>query len=377
MPKKSILFVYYKLFNPSGVAQAMITLANELVDEGYNVDFFILSADLPHIYHIDKRIKVHYMDSYAHWICKTENFFINHLSFIPKAKNFYAYLFHLGVFSVLRQWLNDNHHRYDTIISCWYKLSKLISFLPQVREKTLAWEHISHTVGGLFFNQLLGNRYQYIKGVICINSAGEKFYSKINPNTHKIYNIINAECEKKKFIPARYKENIITMICRLEAEKNISEFLDIIKHANIPNDWQVQIMGDGSLYQPLKQKCEEERIHNVIFLGRGTPQQVFQLLEKSKICCLTSKAEGLPTILLEAMFHSNALISYDCSYGPSDIINENNGFLIPLHNKKLFKEKLEYLINSSKTYEKLNESAYQESKKWKKDKILPLWKEII
>ena len=77
------------------------------------------------------------------------------------------------------------------------------------------------------------------------------------------------------------------------------------------------------------------------------------------------------------MFCSNVLVAYDCNYGPSDIINENNGFLIPLGDKKMFRERLEYLIMDEDIYNNLNKSSYEESQKWKKGKILEKWKEIL
>ena len=38
MQKKKILLIYYKLFNPGGVARVMTNLANELVEQGYEVE---------------------------------------------------------------------------------------------------------------------------------------------------------------------------------------------------------------------------------------------------------------------------------------------------------------------------------------------------
>ena len=72
-----------------------------------------------------------------------------------------------------------------------------------------------------------------------------------------------------------------------------------------------------------------------VYLNRAlTQSEILEELKKSKIICMTSFKEGLPTILIEGLFTSNALVSYDCNYGPSDIITEKNGFLIPLHDQK-------------------------------------------
>lgn len=377
MKQKTILFVYYGLSELGGVQRVMVNLANDLVKEGYKVEILLLLNNTDSYYPLDENIKVHSIDTASHWTNKISNFNIKYLKFIPKIENINAYISHIGVFLMMKKWLNENHHHYDTIISCWYKLSKFISFYPKVRDKTYAWEHTNHNIGGLFYNRLLSNRYQHLKGVITINKPGEKFHKKINPNTLNIYNIMDYECENKEFIPIDKKENIISMVCRLDPEKNVSEFLDIIKESNIPNDWKIHIMGNGPQENILKQKCVEENIHNVKFLGKGNSQQVYKLLEKSKINCLTSTVEGFGLVLVEAMFHSNALIAYNCNYGPSDIVNQNNGFLIPLHNKQLFIKKLEYLTSNKEIYETFNKSSYLESKKWKKEKLLIQWKKIL
>ena len=115
----------------------------------------------------------------------------------------------------------------------------------------------------------------------------------------------------------------------------------------------------------------------VCFTGTKTTDEISKLLDKSKILVSTSLREGLPTVLIESIFCSNVLIAYDCNYGPSDIINENNGFLIRLGDKHMFREKLEYLMMNENIYNDLNKSSYKESQKWKKDKILEKWIKIL
>ena len=100
-------------------------------------------------------------------------------------------------------------------------------------------------------------------------------------------------------------------------------------------------------------------------------------MDKSKIFVLTSLKEGLPTVLIEAMFSSNVLISYSCNHGPSDIINENNGFLIPMHDKNSFREKLESVLKSPEKLSDMITTSYQESQKWKKDEITHKWENIL
>ena len=376
MQKKKILFIYYKLFKAGGVAKVMTNLANELVKQGYEVEILLMTNNVETFYSLDENIKIYTVDMFSHWAWKICEFNVKYLKFIPKIQNLNSYISHIGVYLLLKNWLQKNHQNYDTIISCWYKLSKIISFFNKIRNKTIAWEHISHTSHGAFWGKLLKNQYKYVNAVVYTNKAGEIFNKSINSKTITIYNMMDDYCENKEFIPTENKDNIISIIARLDPEKNISEFLDIIKETKIPDNWSVKIMGDGSQKHKLIEKAEKENI-KVEFLGIGNIATVYKLINKSKINCLTSTAEALPTILIQAMFCSNVLIAYDCNYGPSDIINKNNGFLIPLHNKQLFKEKLEYLISNRGGYYQFSKSSYKESQKWKKDKILEKWIEIL
>ena len=376
MQKKKILFIYYKLFKAGGVAKVMTNLANELVKQGYEVEILLMTNNVETFYSLDENIKIYTVDMFSHWAWKICEFNVKYLKFIPKIQNLNSYISHIGVYLLLKNWLQKNHQNYDTIISCWYKLSKIISFFNKIRNKTIAWEHISHTSHGAFWGKLLKNQYKYVNAVVYTNKAGEIFNKSINSKTITIYNMMDDYCENKEFIPTENKDNIISIIARLDPEKNISEFLDIIKETKIPDNWSVKIMEDGSQKHKLIEKAEKENI-KVEFLGIGNIAAVYKLINKSKINCLTSTAEALPTILIQAMFYSNVLIAYDCNYGPSDIINENNGFLIPLGDKQMFREKLEYLMINENIYNNLNKSSYKESQKWKKDKILEKWIEII
>lgn len=92
---------------------------------------------------------------------------------------------------------------------------------------------------------------------------------------------------------------------------------------------------------------------------------------------MTSLGEGLPTTLIEAIFCGNALVSYDCPTGPSEIVNEENGFLVPLRDKQMFKEKLDFLVKNPSDLAKLMQSAHIDANKWKKEIILEKWKFVL
>ena len=375
--KKRILLVYYKLFKPGGVAKVLTNLANALSEEGYTVEILLLMSKRDHFYPLNSNIKVHNIDTFSHWAWKICEFNVKHLRFIPKIKNFNAYIYHIGVFLMLRNWMRKNHQNYDTIISAWYKLSSFLALNKKASKKTIAWEHVTYQTGGILFNDILRRYYKNLKGIVCINSPAIEYYKQFN-RTYFIPNIIGEPFENQPEISLENKENLISFVGRLDKEKNVVALLEIFKKANVSNDWKLQIIGDGSERKNLEQFVEKNQLQDrVIFYGTKTSEEILKLLRRSKIFGFTSLKEALGTVLVEAMFCSNAIISYNCNYGPSDIVKNNSGFLIDVNNKEDFIQKLEMLTNSDEKLEKMMENAFKEAQKWKQNEILKKWQEII
>jgi len=273
--------------------------------------------------------------------------------------------------------MRENHENYDTIISAWYKLSSFLALNRKVRKKSIAWEHVSYQTGGILYKDILRKYYKNLKAIVCINTPAIEYYHRFN-RTYFIPNIIGEPFENQTEINFENKENLISFVGRLDREKNVTALLEIFKAAEIPEDWKLQIIGDGNERADLENFVREKHLEKrVIFYGTKNSDEILELLLKSKIFGFTSLKEALPTVLAEAMFCGNALISYHCDYGPADIINEKNGFLIPLHNKKLFQEKLEFLIRNEEFLDKLTKTSFRESQKWKKEKIINEWEKII
>lgn len=374
---KKILLVYYKLFKPGGVAKVFTNLANSLSEEGYTVEILLMMEEQEHFYPLNSNIKVHNIDTFSHWAWKICEFNNRHLRFIPKRNNINAYIYHIGVFLMLRNWMRKNHQNYDIIISAWYKLSSFLALNKKASKKTIAWEHVTYETGGLLFKDTLRRYYKNLKGIVGINSPAIEYYKQFN-RTYFIPNIIGEPFENQPEINFENKENLISFVGRLDKEKNVIALLEIFKESKIPTNWKLQIIGDGSERKNLEQFVEKNHLQDrVIFYGTKTSEEILELLRRSKIFGFTSLKEALPTVLLEAMFCSNAIISYNCNYGPSDIVKNNSGFLIDVNNKEDFIQKLEMLTNSDEKLEKMMENASKEAQNWKQNEILKKWQEII
>lgn len=374
--KKKLLFIYYKLNKPGGITKVLCNLANELADH-FDISILILIKDKISFYHLDHRIKIISVDSYQHTAFTVGCVGIEkHFSWIPFKNNIKKYFYDYGAHKTMIEWLTNNQNQYDTFISCMYKLSIGISMNRKLSKKTIAWEHTDHRIGGKLFNPLRKKNYKNLKALVAINSQTFNFFQKLNKISYLIPNIMDEMFEKVEF--NNEKENIIIFVGRLDKNKNVKDLLEIFECSNIPNTWKLFIVGNGTERKNLENQIKNyKKKSRITFFGSKNSNEVLEMYNRSKIFAFTSLIEAFGNVLVEAMMCGNALIAYDCDTGPADIINEKNGFLIPLNNKEMFKEKLEYLTNQPETLDKLMRSSYEESFSWKKDTSLKQWKEIL
>ncbi|MCK0124112.1 glycosyltransferase family 4 protein [Gelidibacter sp. F2691] len=120
-------------------------------------------------------------------------------------------------------------------------------------------------------------------------------------------------------------------------------------------EWRLKIAGSGDkglefLTELAKQK---NILDKIIFTG--FTKNILELMHNSSIFILSSRFEGLPMVLLEAMSQGMACIAFDCATGPSDIIiNNKNGLLIEDQNIEKMQQGLRNLIESKELRAKLS-----------------------
>ncbi len=123
--------------------------------------------------------------------------------------------------------------------------------------------------------------------------------------------------------------DLVVMVGRLSDVKQtghgVKAFAKVLrKHPRA----RLEIYGDGELRPRLQELIDRRGLSgSVRLMGFTTdPQEVFR---QASLCLLTSKYEGAPMVLGEAMVNGCPVVSYDIRYGPSDMITDGvNGFLV-------------------------------------------------
>lgn len=217
--------------------------------------------------------------------------------------------------------------------------------------------------------------YPLAAGLIVQTNVSKKdaTIKKLNENIVAIPNPLK-DFEEKGDID---KENTVISVGRLVSSKHFDELIDIFVKADDKCAWKMFILGDGPEKENLQLKISEMGVQNRVHL-KGVIDDIDPYLYRAKIFAFTSKSEGFPNVLSEAIAAPLPVIAYDCIAGPSEMINDGkNGFLIEQDNKLLFEQKLRLLMQSPQLREEFVSDFSNYRKRLSKDKICKAYFDFI
>lgn len=118
-------------------------------------------------------------------------------------------------------------------------------------------------------------------------------------------------------------QHVVIGIGRLEIEKGFDRLIAAFAEvASQYPQWQLRIVGEGSCRCQLEQQAAGLDLTNRIqFMGWIQP--IWAALQDADLFALTSRYEGFPSALLEAMAAGVAVLAVDCESGPREIIRHD------------------------------------------------------
>lgn len=117
---------------------------------------------------------------------------------------------------------------------------------------------------------------------------------------------------------------------RLAQQKDFGTLIDAFARVAPGRDLHLVILGVGPERYALEQKARTHGLHDrVFFPGFVANPQAY--LRRSRVFALSSCNEGFPGVLVEAMEAGTAIVSTDCPFGPSEILDNGRfGRLVPV-----------------------------------------------
>ena len=148
------------------------------------------------------------------------------------------------------------------------------------------------------------------------------------------------------------KDFIIICVGELNANKNQALAIKAVKilKERIPNI-KLLLAGRGDMEKQYRKMAEKLGVKdNVLFLGYR--RDIPELLSISDIAVSSSRREGLPVNVMEAMATGLPLVVTDCRGNRDLVQNGENGFVVGIDDAEGMAERIEYIYNNGEMKEK-------------------------
>jgi len=167
----------------------------------------------------------------------------------------------------------------------------------------------------------------------------------------------------------------VIAVARHSYEKGLDRLLKIWKEVvKVNPDWELDIYGEPDAGTDLPGLARELNIGQSVNFHLSVPD-ILEKYQQASIYAMTSRTEGFPMVLLEAMACGLPVIAYDCPIGPRSIItNTVDGLLIKDGDEKSFVQKLLELMDDVNLRKELGKNGAENMQQYKLEPIMNKWK---
>ena len=174
------------------------------------------------------------------------------------------------------------------------------------------------------------------------------------------------------------RRNVALAIGRLTEQKGFDRLIDAWRQiARQAPSWQLLIVGDGPARPALQRQIAQAGLERQVSLLPATPD-VARYYRQASLYLMTSRYEGLPMVLIEALSFGLPLVAYDCQTGPAELIESGvNGYLVPDGDSPQFCERVLALMADNALRLRFAHASWRQAQRFTPERIYPLWQRII
>ena len=214
--------------------------------------------------------------------------------------------------------------------------------------------------------------------VVLSQSFAEYFPCYLQKHIQVIPNpVILPGISAPRYLP---EPNIFKIIAvgRLELQKGFDYLLQALAELKSSSkNWGLTILGEGSQRQNLELLCAQLNLTDHVFFA-GTVKDVAMFLKQSDLFVLSSRVEGFPLALCEAMACGVPVITTDCAASIREIVRDGvDGIVIPNEDVKALTDAVSELMSKPEQYQQMSYRASEIIKKLDLPIIMKKWDKLL
>ena len=303
------------LFLPSlrggGAERVMVNLARGFVERGLQVDLVLARAEGPYLSQVPKEVRV--VDLGAQRV----------LHSLPGLVRYLREERPQAMLSAL------NH---ANIVAIWAKLLARVKTRLVVSERTTlsrSTENAS-SIRVKFIPFLVKAFYPYADVVVAVSrGVAEDLIARIGLTAEKIKVIYNPVVTPELFTKAEEpldhpwfrpgEPPVILGVGRLTKPKDFPTLIRAFALVRKERPARLMILGEGEERPNLEALVRELGLEEDVALP-GFVENPYKYMKRAAVFVLSSRWEGLPTVLIEAMALGTPVVATDCPSGPAEIL---------------------------------------------------------
>jgi glycosyltransferase involved in cell wall biosynthesis len=174
------------------------------------------------------------------------------------------------------------------------------------------------------------------------------------------------------------ERKVLLAVGRLDAVKNFAVLVYAFSQlADKYPDWDLVILGEGPERAGLEATIRDKALGARILVP-GIAGNVGEWYGRADLYVMTSRSEGFPNALAEALSHGLPAVSFDCDTGPRDIIRHGmDGLLVPPNDSVALIDALDRVMGDADLRKRLATRACDARERFSIEKIGKMWEELF